>query len=137
MNKVILIVMALTLLVGFSLTANNELEASKSPINLVTIMGPVMQGMIVVTDVTGIYLSQEKDLNFIQRGSSTVTLMASAIVAFRDEVVMLMKRRLIAPNHARIYLGSPIASLVTQLSICYPRRNMTQCFSSTNSLIIC
>jgi hypothetical protein len=31
MNKINLIVMALTLLVGFSLTANNELEASKSP----------------------------------------------------------------------------------------------------------
>jgi hypothetical protein len=63
--------------------------------------------MIVVTDVTGIYLSQEKDLNFIHRSSSMVTLMASVIIALRDEVVMLMKRRLIAPNPARIYLGSP------------------------------
>jgi hypothetical protein len=34
-----------------------------------------------------------------------VTLMASVIIALQDEAVMLMKRHLIAPDPARIYIG--------------------------------
>lgn len=50
-------------------------------------------------------LEPGKGFEFSPRSSSMVTLMASVIIALRDEAVMLMKRHLIAPDPARIYIG--------------------------------
>lgn len=51
----------------------------------------VMQGMTVVTGVTGIFLSQEKALNIIPKSLSMDILMASAIIAVLDAEAMLMR----------------------------------------------
>lgn len=51
----------------------------------------VMQGMTVVTGVTGIFLSQEKALNIIPKSLSMDILMASAIIAVLDVEAMLMR----------------------------------------------
>jgi hypothetical protein len=51
----------------------------------------VMQGMTVVTGVTGIFLSQEKALHIIPKSLSMDILMASAIIAVLDVEAMLMR----------------------------------------------
>ena len=86
----------MTLIIGFGLIGAT---ASKSPYRSgYTIMGPVMQETIVVMDVTGIYLSQERVLNFIPRNLLIDILMVSVIIALLNVGAMLTRLHLIVPN---------------------------------------
>ena len=58
-------------------------------------MALVMQGMTVVTGVTGIFLSQEKALHIIHKSLSMDILMASATIALQAGEVMLMRLPLV------------------------------------------